>query len=80
MGVDQKERDPTSCLLKEGAPNDTQPETRTEGDTTSNSLCVNNVVKTNRLHYAGHMIRIFEDLIQEAARKTENQVGGCGEQ
>jgi hypothetical protein len=40
-----------------------------------------NVTKTNRLRYAGHMIRRPEDLkCKEKSRKTEIQVGGCGEQ
>jgi hypothetical protein len=44
----------------------------------SDSPCVINIVKTNRLRYAGH----FHSKIarNEAARKTEIQVGGWGEQ
>jgi hypothetical protein len=45
-----------------------------------------NVTKTSRLRYAGHMIKIPEDLPQsqtqwkEKSRKTEIPVGGWGEQ
>jgi hypothetical protein len=47
-----------------------------------------NVTKTNRLRYAGHMIRRPEDLTKrsiqsqwkEKSRKTEIQVGGWDEQ
>jgi hypothetical protein len=48
--------------------------------------CVINIVKTNRLRYAGHSIRnpkgyFYSNTARnEVARKTEIQVGGWGEQ